>query len=190
MPDLTGCMHDWKLVCCLKLSEHYIALFKTRTRMKNKYCTDTRLVQGEDGPGGSYLDWKQVNREIEDRFGIFCLCNTLSIMAPIMPLFIRCYWKISLMCKELQNTNQSFNSRPYDELCIEFVPQQNHTLLSVVLYYTSLFNIESNLYIRPLKWTWKCDLYEQLSFTDKLKLYALFIHGGNETDLSRQWFAI
>jgi hypothetical protein len=41
-----------------------------------------------------------------------------------------------------------------------------------------------------LKWTRKCGHYEQLSFIYRLKLYALFINGGNETVLYRQWFAM
>jgi hypothetical protein len=34
---------------------------------------------------------------------------------------------------------------------------------------------------RTLKWTWKCVLYEQLSFIYRLKLYALSINREQET---------
>jgi hypothetical protein len=43
---------------------------------------------------------------------------------------------------------------------------------------------------RTLKGTWKCGLYEQLPFIYRVKWYALFINGNNETPLYRQWFAI
>ena len=40
---------------------------------------------------------------------------------------------------------------------------------------------------RPLKWTWKCDIYKQLSSIYRLQLYALFINGRNEVLLYIIW---
>ena len=48
--------------------------------------------------------------------------------------------------------------------------------------------VQSNMYIKALKGIWKCALYEQWPFVDRLKLYALFINGKNEAALYRQWF--
>lgn len=39
-----------------------------------------------------------------------------------------------------------------------------------------------------LKWTWQCVIYEQFLFLYRLKWYALFINGINETSFYRQWF--
>jgi hypothetical protein len=55
---------------------------------------------------------------------------------------------------------------------------------------TAEHNVLMNLFSRSLKGIWKCGLYEQLSFIYRLKLYALFIDGKNETVLYRQWFVI
>ena len=46
--------------------------------------------------------------------------------------------------------------------------------------------LQSNLYIKGTQENLKCALYEQWPFIYKLKLYALFINGKNETALYRQ----
>ena len=59
--------------------------------------------------------------------------------------------------------------------------------LGIALYFYHIIEILSKLYIKATR---KCGLYEQLPFIWRLKLYALFINGKNETALYRQWFVI
>jgi hypothetical protein len=46
-----------------------------------------------------------------------------------------------------------------------------------------LFKNNQTCIERAIKGTWKCVLYEQLPFVNRLKLYALFINGENEAAL-------
>ena len=62
--------------------------------------------------------------------------------------------------------------------------QTCHTNKCQLRIKTSSIWLQSNLYIKkPLKGTWKCAHYEQFPFMYRLKLYALFINGKNETSL-------
>jgi hypothetical protein len=51
-------------------------------------------------------------------------------------------------------------------------------------------NIEIGSWILLCEFPWKCDLYEQLPFIYRFKLYSVFIKWGNEADLCRQWFVV
>ena len=57
-------------------------------------------------------------------------------------------------------------------------------VISIHRNFQAFSAIQSNLYKNDTQGTWKCALYDQLSFIYRLKLYALFINGkkgGNKT---------
>jgi hypothetical protein len=59
----------------------------------------------------------------------------------------------------------------------------NHKTSNIYVCY---IKIQSNLYIKATQGTYKSGLYDQLPFIYRLKLYAIFINGENDTALYRQ----
>ena len=59
-----------------------------------------------------------------------------------------------------------------------------------VLFCIRALLLQYRYILRALKGTWKCALYEQLSFIYRLKVYALLINRKNEKTLNREWFVI
>jgi len=156
--------------CCGKLSYnnnlHHCCDGKLHEKMSNKKCCGTKIYD-------SKTQWCKKKKDILPLGEDSCYGEPYKTDTHIC-----CFHQKHVYEKTTKTDDQCCGSMPYSRK--DYFCKNDKELISSNYYMI----LQSNLFIDVYGF-WKCTLFIYM-----LTLYALFINGGNEPALYRQWFVI